>query len=346
MQERKHHDLSGILHDFASRSARASDIAMTIQALAAAAAAVASAVADGSTSGRFAEEGKTNVQGEVQKFLDVFAHGCFLEAARKAPVACLLSEEEDLPLHLSNSGTLALAIDPLDGSSNIAINSPIGTIFGLYGAVAGAVDRNFLRPGRDLLAAGYVIYGPRTELVLSLGGKPQAFVLDATRTTWHYLRDCDIVHSSSEFAINMSNYRFWSERERQFVDQCLDGKDGPLGVDYNMRWLAALAGETHRIFGRGGIFFYPADRRHGYERGRLRYIYECAPIAYLVEQAGGVANDGAHAILDLVPSGLHERCPLCFGSAAQMRLFAEAKVSSERQYSPLFSKRGLFRTGA
>jgi fructose-1,6-bisphosphatase I len=146
--------------------------------------------------------------------------------------------------------------------------------------------------------------------------------------------------------VNLSNYRFWSERERQFVDQCLDGKDGPLSVDYNMRWLAALAGETHRIFARGGIFFYPADRRKGYERGRLRYVYECAPIAYLVEKAGGVATDGATAILDLVPKGLHERCPLCFGSIAQMTLFADAKISSERQYSPLFSKRGLFRSEA
>jgi fructose-1,6-bisphosphatase I len=342
----KHHDLNDVLSVFASSSSQAADLAVAVKHLAAAAADVAGEVADGGTSGRLAEEGKTNVQGEVQKFLDVFSHNCFVEAARQAPVACLLSEEEDLPLTLSTTGTLALAIDPLDGSSNIAINSPIGTIFGLYPAATGGVDNHFLRPGRDLIAAGYFIYGPRTELVVSLGGKPLAFVLDASRRVWHFLKDCEIAQSSSEFAINMSNYRFWSERERQFVDQCLDGKDGPLGVDYNMRWLAALAGETHRIFGRGGIFFYPADRRKGYERGRLRYLYECAPIAYLVEKAGGVATDGADAILDLVPASLHERSPLCFGSAAQMRLFAEARVSSERQYSPLFSKRGLFRAGA
>jgi fructose-1,6-bisphosphatase I len=165
------------------------------------------------------------------------------------------------------------------------------------------------------------------------------------RTTWVYVREGQIPESACEFAINMSNYRFWSERERQFVDQCLDGRDGPLAVDYNMRWLAALVGETHRIFMRGGIYFYPADRRPGYQRGRLHHIYECAPIAYLVEKGGGVANDGANAILDIVPATLHGHSAFCFGSVAQMQLFAEAKISSERQYAPLFSKRGLFRSG-
>ncbi len=327
-------------------SKQASDVAETVALIAAAAASVAAAVADGATNSRFAEEGETNIQGEVQKYLDVFAHNAFLAAARKAPVACVVSEEENLPLTLSSTGTLALAIDPLDGSSNIGINSPIGTIFGIYPALAGEASANFLRIGRELIAAGYFIYGARTEFVISLGGTPKVFALNVERSEWHFVRDGVIAKSAFEFAINMSNYRFWSERERQFVDQCLDGKDGPLGVDYNMRWLAALAGETHRIFARGGIFFYPADKRKGYERGRLRYIYECAPIAYLVEKAGGVANDGATPILDIIPETLHGRCPLCFGSAVQMELFAQAKTSSDRQYSPLFSKRGFFRRDA
>jgi len=327
-------------------SKQAADLVATVALIANAAASVAGAVADGATNSKFAEEGQTNVQGEVQKYLDVFAHNAFLAAAHVAPVACLVSEEEDLPLALSAEGTLALAIDPLDGSSNIGINSPIGTIFGIYPVVSGEISANFLRSGRELIAAGYFIYGARTEFVVSLGGTPKVFALDVSRTKWYFVRDGAIAKSSCEFAINMSNYRFWSERERRFVDQCLDGKDGPLAVDYNMRWLAALAGETHRIFARGGIFFYPADRRKGYERGRLRYVYECAPIAYLVEKAGGVANDGETPILDLVPKSLHGRCPLCFGSEAQMALFAGAEVSSDRQYSPLFSKRGLFRSGA
>ena len=338
--------LSKFLEDISIGSSQAADVASTVARIATAAASVAAAVADGETNSKFAEEGKINIQGEVQKYLDVFAHNAFLEAARKAPVACLVSEEEDLPLSLSPDGTLALAIDPLDGSSNIGINSPIGTIFGIYPVVTGDITSNFLRRGRELIAAGYFIYGARTEFVVSLGGTPKVFALDSLRSKWCFVRDGVIAKSACEFAINMSNYRFWSERERRFVDQCLDGEDGPLATDYNMRWLAALAGETHRIFARGGIFFYPADRRKGYERGLLRYIYECAPIAYLVEKAGGVANDGATPILDLVPETLHGRSPLCFGSSAQMTLFAGAEISSERQYSPLFSKRGLFRSGA
>ena len=340
------HTLKDILANFQKGGAQALAVATTIEHLAVAAASVAAAVADGASNARFSEEGAINVQGEVQKYLDVFAHNAFLAAAQKAPIACLLSEEEDLPVELSADGSLALAIDPLDGSSNIGVNSTIGTIFGIYPAVDGEISQNFLRTGRNLIAAGYFIYGARTELVVSLGGTPLVFALDVARHNWCFVREGAIPKSAFEFAINMSNYRFWSERERQFVDQCLDGKEGPLAVDYNMRWLAALAGETHRIFARGGIFFYPADQRKGYERGRLRYIYECAPIAYLVEKAGGVANDGATDILDLVPTSLHGRCPLCFGSMAQMQLFAEAKISSERQYSPLFSKRGLFRSGA
>ena len=338
--------LDKFLAEAGADSNQAKDLALTVAFIATAAASVAAAVADGGTNSKFAEEGQINVQGEVQKYLDVFAHNAFLAAARQAPVACLVSEEEDLPLSLSSTGTLALAIDPLDGSSNIGINSPIGTIFGIYPAVSGEMSANFLRSGRELIAAGYFIYGARTEFVVSFGETPKVFTLDVSRTHWYFVRDAVIANSACEFAINMSNYRFWSERERRFVDQCLDGKDGPLALDYNMRWLAALAGETHRIFARGGIFFYPADQRKGYERGRLRYLYECAPIAYLVEKAGGVANDGATPILDLVPETLHARCPLCFGSVAQMTLFADAKVSSERQYSPLFSKRGLFRSGA
>jgi fructose-1,6-bisphosphatase I len=338
--------LREFLSDAGMFSTQTANVGATIENLAYAAAEVAAAIADGGISMHFGDEGNTNIQGETQKFLDVFAHHAFLAAARKSPVACLLSEEEELPLNLDTHGTLALAIDPLDGSSNIAVNSPIGTIFALYPNIQGDAAASFLGSGRAIVAAGYVIYGARTELVISVGGTPMIFVLDGTRKHWHLVREANIAPSAPEFAINMSNYRFWSERERQFVDQCVDGKDGPLGVDYNMRWLAALAGEAHRIFGRGGIFFYPADRRKGYEHGRLRYLYECAPIAYLVEKAGGVANDGATAILDLVPTSLHGRCPLCFGSPAQMRLFAEAKVSNDRQYSPLFSKRGLFRSEA
>ncbi len=337
--------LQQFLESAGTASGEMKAIAALIARMADAAAAVTVAIADDGKSAAFPQGSSTNPRVEYEKLLNLFAHNAFLDAAQHAQVASFLSENEVLPMALSEGGILALAIDPLEGSSNIAVNSPCGTIFGIYPALKGDISASFLRKGRDLLAAGYFIYGARTKLVLSLGGPPKIFALDAARSQWHFARDGHIPKSACEFAINMSNYRFWSERERQFVDQCLDGEDGPLAVNYNMRWLAALVGETHRIFQRGGIYFYPADSRPGYQRGRLHYIYECAPISFLVEKGGGVANDGATAILDLVPQTVHGHSALCFGSPAQMQLFAEAKVSSERQYSPLFSKRGLFRSG-
>ncbi len=328
------------------KSEQKAALAKVILALASAAAEVAGAIADGSKNASFAKEGEVNVQGETQKFLDVFAHDAFLTAAAASQVNCVLSEEEENVVILDRSGTLALAIDPLDGSSNIAINAPIGTIFGLYAAVAGGADKQFLRQGKDLLAAGYVVYGPRTELVLTLGTAAKKFVLNGDRSDWHFAGYCKIPDSACEFAINASNHRHWSSKIRTFVNNCLDGKHGPYGADYNMRWLAALVGETHRILTRGGLFIYPADNRKGYEHGRLRYCYECAPISFLIEKAGGKATDGMTRILDLVPASLHARVPFCFGSPKQMALFETAKAELVEQNSPLFSARGLFRTQA
>ncbi len=179
----------------------------------------------------------------------------------------MLSEEEEEPIILTAGAPLALAIDPLDGSSNIAINSPIGTIFGIYPAEGCSTDKSFLRRGRHLLAAGYVIYGARTEMVISAGGPPRLYVLSGKRDAWHFVRECRIPESAHEFAINVSNYRRWPEQVRVFVDLCLDGREGPLNEDYNMRWLAALVGETHRILLRGGVFFYPATTARVTRRG-------------------------------------------------------------------------------
>jgi fructose-1,6-bisphosphatase I len=342
----EHKTLHEFLEDLAGTSELKASLARVIAALAGAAAQVAAAVADGSRNAGFGDEGATNVQGETQKFLDVLAHDAFMTAASASRVNCVLSEEEEDVVVLDPSGTLALAIDPLDGSSNIAINAPIGTIFGLYPAVAGAAKKQFLRHGRELLAAGYVVYGPRTELVLTLGNATKKFVLDGERTSWLFAGYCQIAESACEFAINASNHRHWSAKIRTFVNNCLDGKHGPYGADYNMRWLAALVGETHRILTRGGLFIYPADSRKGYENGRLRYCYECAPISLLIEKAGGKATDGQTRVLDLVPASLHARIPFCFGSPKQMALFADAKAGPVEQTSPLFSDRGLFRTQA
>jgi fructose-1,6-bisphosphatase I len=314
-------------------------------AMADASARLAGAVADGSRNAAFANEGETNIQGETQKYLDVLAHQLFMDAARDAELHSVLSEEEENAVALNPTGLIAIAIDPLDGSSNIAINAPIGTIFGIYPVTLGGVAAQFLRPGKDLLAAAYVVYGPRTELILTTGSGTKRFVLNGDRTDWIYSGDCQVPETACEFAINASNHRHWSNKIRSFVNNCLDGKHGLYKADYNMRWLAALVGETHRILTRGGLFIYPADSRKGYEQGRLRYCYECAPISLLIENAGGRATDGASRILDLVPASLHARVPFCFGSPQQMSLFEEASDESEETQSPLFSKRGFFRTG-
>jgi fructose-1,6-bisphosphatase I len=336
--------LQNFLESLNAKTARRAALVKTLEHLAAAAAQLAGAIADGSQNQTFAEEGEVNVQGETQKHLDVLAHNLFLSAARQAGINCMLSEEEESAVSLNPAGVLALAIDPLDGSSNIVINAPIGTIFGLYPVALGGANAQFLRPGKELLAAAYIVYGPRTELVLSAGNGTKRFVLDGDRSTWLYAGECSIPQSACEFAINASNHRHWSGKIRSFVNNCLDGQQGPYGADYNMRWLAALVGETHRILTRGGLFIYPSDSRKGYEHGRLRYCYECAPISFLVENAGGKATDGHTRILDLTPNALHGRVPFCFGSPEQVAFFEAAIDGSKEQTSPLFSDRGFFRS--
>lgn len=337
------------LDEFLEGSERAGHVGpavvLTVRFLAGAAAELAANIADGDNSASHAQEGETNVQGETQKLLDVLSHNHFVLAAKASPIRFLLSEEEDEPVPIAPGGELDLAIDPLDGSSNIAINAPIGTIFALYPAVTGDAAAQFLRPGRDLVAAGYVIYGPRTELVLSLGAGTFRFALNGDRSRWVAMGQCTVPACSNEFAINASNHRHWPGNIRAFVNACLDGKRGKFGADYNMRWLAALVGETHRIITRGGLFIYPEDSRKGYERGRLRYCYECAPISFLIENAGGTATDGKRRLLDVTPDSLHARTPFCFGSAQQMELLAASRDEFAAD-SPLFSDRGFFRAEA
>lgn len=337
------------LDEFLEGSERAGHVGpavvLTVRLLVSAAAELAASIADGGNSASHAQEGETNVQGEIQKLLDVLSHKLFVSAAKASPIRCLLSEEEDEPVPITPGGELALTIDPLDGSSNIAINAPIGTIFALYPAAEGNAASQFLRSGHDIVAAGYVIYGPRTELVLSLGKGTFRFALNGNRSQWLALGQCTVPATSNEFAINASNHRHWPGSIRAFVNACLDGKEGKFGADYNMRWLAALVGEAHRILTRGGLFIYPEDSRKGYEKGRLRYCYECAPISFLIENAGGAATDGKRRMLDVTPDALHARTPFCFGSQRQMELLSESREEPVVD-SPLFSDRGFFRARA
>ena len=292
---------------------------------------------------------ETNAGGDVQKELDVLADRVFMNAAKAAPVAFFGSEEQDAVQALDPDGTLALAIDPLDGSSNIDTDVSIGTIFSILpveDAHRKAPESVFLQPGSRQLCAGFFIYGPQLLLVLTVGNGTQVFIFSPGFGGFVELSGAvSIAERTSEFAINASNYRHWEPQIRSYIDDCLAGEEGPRERDFNMRWIGSLVADCYRILVRGGVFLYPGDARKGYAKGRLRLLYEAAPVAFCIEQAGGLATDGKTRILDIVPEGLHARTPLVFGSRREVeriaRYVAEPSDLSER--SPLFGRRSLFR---
>ena len=256
----------------------------------------------------------------------------------------LTSEERDDAMEMNAAGTLAVAIDPLDGSSNIETNCPMGTIFSILPARDDGLA-SFLRPGREQLAAGFLIYGPHTSLVLTVGDGSHLFVLDpASGAFVEEGEPLRIALEAREYAINGSNERHWDPVVRRFVEECRQGKEGPVGRDFNTRWIASMVAEAYRILRRGGVYMYPADSRSGYSEGRLRLIYEANPIAWIMEEAGGSATDGRRRILDLTPRGIHQRVPLVFGAVEDvMRLLSYYTTPEPARHEPLFGTRTLFR---
>ncbi len=323
-------------------------VARTIGAIAETAIDVADLIARGPFTGTLGAVVGANADGDAQKNLDVIADRMFREALAAAPVAVVGSEEADHAVVLDPTQPLAVAIDPLDGSSNIDTNCPLGTIFSILPAETAAAepDAVFHRTGRHQLAAGFVIYGPQTALVFTVGKGSHIATLDrAAGAFFITTTDLQIVQGRREYAINASNYRFWDVPVRAYIDDCVAGNTGPRGVDFNMRWVASLVAETYRIFARGGVFLYPRDSRPGYENGRLRLVYEANPIAFVVEQAGGSATDGVDPILDIEPQALHQRTPLVFGASNKVARIARYhhEPPLAAQDSPLFGQRGLFR---
>jgi fructose-1,6-bisphosphatase I len=316
----------------------------TLIAIAEATAAIAGRIAHGELLGDMAASvGGDGGSGDGQKALDVWANDQLIDALRDAPVAILVSEELAEPLPMREGAPLAVAMDPLDGSSNIDTNVSIGTIFSILPSL-GAVS--FVQPGARQLAAGYVIYGPQCALALTVGEGTSLFTLDPESRQFYLTADrIAIPEASSEYAINASNYRHWSEGIRAYIDDCIAGTEGPRGSDVNMRWIAAMVTECHRILVRGGVYLYPADKRKAYQSGRLRLVYEASPVAFLIEQAGGKAFDGKTPIMDIVPQAIHQKTPLIFGSAAEVDRIARYKAdpNTEFERSPLFGRRGLLR---
>ncbi|MGB2016054.1 MAG: class 1 fructose-bisphosphatase [Candidatus Puniceispirillum sp.] len=303
-------DLDAVLKQHAAKSDIDADVARAVSGLAKAAATISSLIRTADKAANLgAIKGSANADGDDQKALDVLADDVITAQLRDAGAAIYLSEEQDAPIPLNDEGTLIVASDPLDGSSNIDTNVSIGTIFSIMPAAGGA-----LQSGRNQLAAGFFVYGPQTTLLVTLGDGVLVFQMDDDG------RFCDmgwqvvISPDTHEFGINASNQRHWHAPVKAYIDDCLDGRDGTLKQNYNMRWVGSLVADAWRIFRRGGVFLYPADRRDGYAQGRLRLVYEANPVAMLVEQAGGKATDGTDSILDIEPKDLHERVPFIFGS--------------------------------
>jgi fructose-1,6-bisphosphatase I len=323
-------------------------IAATIRVIAGACKDIADVVAAGPLGGRLSVVEAAGIGGDFQTALDVLANERLIDALRGAPVAAVASEELDVPIELNPGTPLIVALDPLDGSSNIDTNVSVGTIFSLLPTPpsGGAEPAAFLRHGSDQIAAGYILYGPQTSLVLTLGAGTDIFTLDRACGTFVLtMPQVQIPPVSNEFAINASNARYWAKEVRQWFDDCIAGAEGPRGRNFNMRWIASMVAEAHRILVRGGVYAYPGDAREGYRSGRLRLVYEANPIAMLMEQAGGAASTGRERILDHQPRMLHERVPLIFGSRKEVALLEEHHIEPypTGEKSPLFSRRGLFR---
>jgi fructose-1,6-bisphosphatase I len=280
------------------------------------------AVGKGALTGVLGAAGSDNIQGEAQQKLDVIANETLLEANEwGGHLAAMASEEMDHPYPIPNrypKGEFLLLFDPLDGSSNIDVNVSIGTIFSvlrLPEGVSEPLEHHFLQPGSNQLAAGYSVYGPSSLLVLTVGDGVACFTLDRETGSWWLTCDgMQVPEDTKEYAINASNSRHWFEPVQRYVADLTAGRTGPLAKDYNMRWVASMVADVHRIMTRGGIFMYPADQREPDKPGKLRLMYEANPMAFLVEQAGGRATNGHERILDIQPTKLHERVAVFLGS--------------------------------
>ncbi|MCP5036096.1 MAG: class 1 fructose-bisphosphatase [Rhodobacteraceae bacterium] len=284
-----------------------------------------------------------NTGGDQQKALDLMADDAFAAALKGTGVKYYASEEQEDVVVIDEDGKYALAIDPLDGSSNIDVNVSIGTIFSIFEATDDP-HSSFLRPVGEQISGGYIIFGPQTNMVVTFGDGVQSYVLDPDSASFILIQDnLKVPKTSIEFAINASNYRHWPQAIRAYIDDCLSGDEGPREQNYNMRWVASLVAETHRIITRGGIFLYPGDDRPTYERGRLRMVYECAPIAFLIEQAGGKATDGHDRIMSQQADELHARTPFVFGTSEKVDRVSAYQDLPDEEVSALFGKRGLFR---
>lgn len=330
------------------------DLAALLVDIAACVKAIAAMTAKGELGGVLGSLDCANVQGETQKRLDVLSNTAFVNTfAMGGLVAGIASEEMDEPQEIDpqdGSGRFLAIFDPLDGSSNIDVNVSVGSIFSVLRAPQGrlAAGQDYLRPGRHQLAAGYAIYGPSTMLVLTVGKGTHGFTLD--REVGNFILThphMAVPADTSEFAINASNERFWEPPVQRYVSECKAGSNDVRGRDFNMRWIASMVAEVHRILMRGGVFLYPRDMKDPSRPGRLRLMYEANPMSFVIEQAGGLGSTGRDRLMDLQPTTIHQRVPVIIGSRHEVerieRYHREFDRGEDAQYSsPLFQERSLF----
>ncbi len=322
-------------------------VARALFSFAGAAAAIAGQIRLGGLSSVMSGEAKSHgPEGDPQKPLDLFADDVIFAALASAGVRACVSEELTGAKALDPDGALLACVDPLDGSSNVDANITMGSILSLSDAPEAMDAAAFLRPGSDQRAAAIALYGPHTDLLFTTGAGVHLAVLDPASGGFRIARrDIKIPANRAEYAINASNARHWGTAVKAYVDDCLAGADGPRRKDFNMRWVATMAADAYRILMRGGVYLYPGDRRPGYANGRLHILYEANPVAFLIEQAGGEAIDGARRILDIEPASIHARTPLIFGSRDKIdhlrAYFDEDGYPAGR--APLFKRRGLLR---
>lgn len=339
--------LAGYFSSWAGTRPARLAIAATVSVLADVSMEITDLLAKGALAGPLGRA--TGKRGEVdeQKEIDVLTNDRIVAALRGAPVAAVASEEMDGPVLLNETAPLLVAVDPLDGSSNIDANASVGMVFTVLPALQHNDDPSaFLQPGVNQLAGGFFVYGPQTVLVVSVGVGTQIFTLDRQSATYVLTHPkVKIPPRTSEYAINCSNARHWYEPVRMYVEDCNQGMQGLRGRDFNMRWTGSPVVDFYRILSRGGIYLYPGDKRREFRHGRLRLIYEVNPFAWIIEQAGGAATTGRERVLEIVPQTLHQRMPLIAGSRAEvdyvLRLHDGRQIKGER--SPLFNRRGLLR---
>jgi fructose-1,6-bisphosphatase I len=330
----------------ASHSPLGAAIGEVIEAIATSAIELSALIADGPLAGITGRNGGINTDGDLQKDIDVAADEIMRRVLRGAPVAAVLSEEAALPETFKPAAPICVAIDPLDGSANLANNISVGTIFSIRPR-GNDVLSTFFEPGTAQCAAGFIVYGPQTTLALALNQSVDIFILD--RRAHHFVlfaQGVRIAPDTAEFAINASNRRHWHGPVRAYIEECLAGSNGNGGTDFNMRWIGSLVAESLRILVRGGVFLYPADARPGYREGRLRLLYEAHPMALVMEWAGGAASTGRRRILELGAKTPHQRVPLIMGSLRGVRDVAAIHEGIEPMFdnsdAPLFARRGLF----